>query len=239
MIRTIPLFERLYPGAVAEFFFDQLTAHAAFADNALNVNEMNVSPGGKQRAMHATVIPDDNPNPELRGRVQTMVFDEDLPPEHPDYQYRGMPKGMRRILEERGLWSELGQLNRGKGIPGVCGQCRLSQKEQAKHAQEAAESMAGLDEDEETDEEHSHPKMWTGLKCCMWKVLSEQADFCAEKPLLQTVIENAGHKCYFLPKFHCELNPIEMFWGWVKNRKFFTVNLYLNMNDDYRLSMSR
>src|SRR6267154_6459138 len=51
-------------------------------------------------------------------------------------------------------------------------------------------------------------------------VLSHQADFLAEKPRLQTVIEAAGHKCYFLPKFHCELNPIEMYWGWVKIREY-------------------
>ena len=44
----------------------------------------------------------------------------------------------------------------------------------------------------------------------MQKVLYEQTDFCNEKPLLQIVIEGAGHKCYFLPKFHCELNPIEI-----------------------------
>ncbi|KIK87040.1 hypothetical protein PAXRUDRAFT_152454 [Paxillus rubicundulus Ve08.2h10] len=66
--------------------------------------------------------------------------------------------------------------------------------------------------------------------CCMRKALSEQQEFKDEKPLLQIVIEEAGHMCYFLPKFHCELNPIEMYWGWMKmheshsvsNRKFPT-----------------
>ena len=53
----------------------------------------------------------------------------------------------------------------------------------------------------------------------MRKVLSLQADFQAEIPRLQQIIQDAGHKCYFLPKFHCELNPIEMYWGWVKIRK--------------------
>lgn len=33
---VIPLFERLYPGAVAEFVFDQSSAHGAFAKDALN-----------------------------------------------------------------------------------------------------------------------------------------------------------------------------------------------------------
>jgi len=56
--------------------------------------------------------------------------------------------------------------------------------------------------------------------CCMWMVLSHQADFLAEKPHLQTVIEAAGHKCHFLPKFHCEFNPIEMHWGWVKIHEY-------------------
>ena len=34
--------------------------------------------------------------------------------------------------------------------------------------------------------------------------------------MLEEVIEKAGHICLFLPKFHCELNPIEMLWGYVK-----------------------
>ena len=28
--------------------------------------------------------------------------------------------------------------------------------------------------------------------------------------MLETLIMKAGHECIFLPKFHCELNPIEM-----------------------------
>nr|GAT43958.1 predicted protein [Mycena chlorophos] len=41
-------------------------------------------------------------------------------------------------------------------------------------------------------------------------------DFKAEKPLLQVLIEKRGHICLFLPKFHCELNPIEMVWAELK-----------------------
>jgi hypothetical protein len=37
-----------------------------------------------------------------------------------------------------------------------------------------------------------------------------------QKSLVQEVIEAAGHLCIFLPKFHCELNFIEFFWGAVK-----------------------
>jgi hypothetical protein len=48
------------------------------------------------------------------------------------------------------------------------------------------------------------------------QALSLQKDFREEKPLLQLIIEKVGHKCLFLPKFHCELNPIEMVWGQVK-----------------------
>jgi hypothetical protein len=46
-----------------------------------------------------------------------------------------------------------------------------------------------------------------------------------QKSLVQEVIESAGHFCLFLPKFHCELNFIEYFWGMVKK--------YLRDNCDY------
>ena len=37
-----------------------------------------------------------------------------------------------------------------------------------------------------------------------------------EKSLLETVILEAGHEVIFYPKFHCELNYIEYYWGALK-----------------------
>lgn len=211
--RTIPLFEKKFPGAVGEFFFDQSSAHGAFAPDSLNANDMNAGPGGKQRVMHDTVIPESNPHPALRGKSQTMNFPTELPQSHPHYAHRGAPKGMRVILEERGLLKTIADKNGGK-VLAVCQECKMSEKSKIQRAKEREAAMAGQDEAEEEIEDvmEDSQSSW----CCMRKVLSLQDDFCAEIPLLQKIIEEAGHRCYFIPKFHCELNPIEMYWGWVK-----------------------
>jgi hypothetical protein len=46
--------------------------------------------------------------------------------------------------------------------------------------------------------------------CCMARLLSQQEDFTNQESMLETFIKKSGHECLFLPKFHCELNPIEM-----------------------------
>jgi hypothetical protein len=46
--------------------------------------------------------------------------------------------------------------------------------------------------------------------CCMARLLSQQDDFVNQTSMVETLITEAGHECLFLPKFHCELNPIEM-----------------------------
>ena len=61
--------------------FNHSSCHAAMADDALDANKTNVNPGGKQRKMRDTV---------WNGRVQKMNFE------------LGVPKGMRRVLQERG-----------------------------------------------------------------------------------------------------------------------------------------
>jgi len=46
--------------------------------------------------------------------------------------------------------------------------------------------------------------------CCMARLISKQDDFYLQESLLEQKIKSRGHLCVFLPKFHCELNPIEM-----------------------------
>ncbi|KAF9503576.1 hypothetical protein BS47DRAFT_1374469 [Hydnum rufescens UP504] len=54
--------------------------------------------------------------------------------------------------------------------------------------------------------------------CCLACILSKQGDFVDQISMLEDLISKAGHLCMFLPKFHCELNPIEMYWGYAKYR---------------------
>ena len=65
----------------------------------------------------------------------------------------------------------------------------------------------------------------TSDHCCAKQVLDHQPDFQEQKSLVEEVVESAGHLCIFLPKFHCELNFIEYFWGVTKQ--------YLHSRCDY------
>jgi hypothetical protein len=48
------------------------------------------------------------------------------------------------------------------------------------------------------------------MNCCMARLLSQEEDFVNQVSMLEMVITDAGHLCLFLPKFHYELNQIEM-----------------------------
>ena len=47
-------------------------------------------------------------------------------------------------------------------------------------------------------------------------VLSNHEDFRTEKTIIEHYLVNRGHLVYFIPKFHCELNPIERVWDQAK-----------------------
>ncbi|KAI0002604.1 hypothetical protein BJV74DRAFT_793929 [Russula compacta] len=146
---------------------------------------MNIQPGGKQHRMHDTFIPNDNPNPSLHGILQMMVFPEDLSPTHPDYKFHGQPKGMLHVLEECGLLTILKDANNGKGVE-ECTVCKMLHKALDEPLEEAGDVVLDT---KCTD-------------CCMRKMIDNQQDFKSEKPLIQLICKEAGHECWFLPKFH-------------------------------------
>ena len=54
--------------------------------------------------------------------------------------------------------------------------------------------------------------------CCCRHLLYTQRDFALQKSLLQEHVESRGHLCDYYPKYHCELNFIEQYWGAAKFR---------------------
>jgi hypothetical protein len=223
---AIKVFEYTHPNCIAIFTFDRSSAHEGFAENALNINNMNVNPGGKQKKLRDTVIPFNNPDPapgeeDTRGQIQRMVFPDD----HPDPKLRGQAKGVKVVLQERkAVWDKYMAvcLERGTKMVGKCASCTKSQTRKDAEQRIALAEATGQDgiataEDvvaADSDLQPTPDDEW----CCMHRVLVLQEDFRSEKPLIQSIIESAGHICIFLPRFHCELNPIEMLWGYGKHR---------------------
>ena len=46
--------------------------------------------------------------------------------------------------------------------------------------------------------------------------LSQQPDFLEQKSMVEELFATTDHRAIFLPKFHCEFNFIEMYWGAIK-----------------------
>eukprot|EP00122_Pirum_gemmata_P005559 Pgem_evm1s5067 len=65
-------------------------------------------------------------------------------------------------------------------------------------------------------EEENRKNDCKGRTCCTRHVLKSQPDFREQKSIIEELIPRYGHKVQNLPKFHCELNPIEMLWGTAK-----------------------
>lgn len=215
-----------WPHAHLCFIFDNSSCHDSLAHDALNVNNMNVGPGGKQRRLHDTFIPRNNPHEHLRGAHQTMVF----PADHPDPALRGQPKGMRVVLQERGLLDSNGRDSLGKRLLGECKACE-ARKARKPHltgpTSAELEADMGSDDDAGSDDDDAGSS-----SCCLKRLLSQQEDFLAEKSELWKVralrvlspavhsttqlLQHHESECLFLPKFHPELNPIELVWGWSK-----------------------
>jgi len=101
----------------------------------------------------------------------------------------GKLKGLRIILEERGLWPHGRKLLTQCSIPG---------------------KSPG------TSKPNPVCRYAKNSSCCARALLASQPDFQEQKGELQETIEAAGHLVIFYPVYHCELNFIEYFWGRAK-----------------------
>lgn len=55
------------------------------------------------------------------------------------------------------------------------------------------------------------PGRYLRTDCCHRRVMASQPDFLNQLPGIVEIVKAAGHDCIFYPKFHCELNYIEMY----------------------------
>ena len=55
-------------------------------------------------------------------------------------------------------------------------------------------------------------------KCCCRRLLYSKPDFRDVESLAQLHCKKRGYTVIFLPRFHCELNPIEQCWGYAKRK---------------------
>ena len=89
--RAVQIAEIKYPkdqGWRHCWIFDNSSCHNAMADDALNVNKMNVNPGGKQRILRDTTY---------NGKAQKM---------YTVVNGQKVAKGLKLVLEERGVSTE-------------------------------------------------------------------------------------------------------------------------------------
>jgi hypothetical protein len=196
---------------------------------------MNLKPGGKQARLCDTVIPVDDPHipEERRGQRQSMCF----PINYHIPLLAGQPKGIEQVLSEQGIWQHYSCVRFASQLPILqlkCKECTASAA--AKEAEVRAANLAKQAENKGyfVDQEqcvreilgstNTQTEPPSKVKDCCWlQIMASQLDFQAKQPLLQTIVEEAGHICLLLPKFHCELNPIELLWAYVKSGRLVFV----------------
>ncbi|KAJ7107219.1 hypothetical protein C8R43DRAFT_1091981 [Mycena crocata] len=172
LVITILIARHLFPKPVIHCVFDNSSAHGSLAKDALTATKMKVNPGGKVPKMRDT----------------KMTFDKNLPDDHPQKQWEGLPKGMKAILAQRGYTANTNGKNL---IIGECKGCKAvkSRKPHLEGALADKEADMFGDEGNDSDEEDECP-----VDCCMCRLLSLQPYFAQEKSQLEVVF-----LCYFEP----------------------------------------
>lgn len=191
---TLEIFEELHPGCTGVFVFDCSTAHESHGEGAINAWGMNLKPGGNKVAQNTTYFPPETigPNASKRGMPQELWTEGEPGPGEAHFDDAG---NRIKVKIPKGIAMILAER-------GIFPQGPDGKPLRAKCSPRCPDPLP-----------EEPPKT-----CCQAAILQGHQDFREQKSLIATTIEARGHKCVFLPKFHCELNPIEMFWGFAKGR---------------------
>jgi len=200
---AMAIFDASHPGCDGAFIFDNAAGHAAFAEDALLVTRMRLSPSAHADCtkMRATTWTDR----DGKTHAQTLVRE-------------GKNIGVYSALAERGLWPSDAKLpTRGN----------LSKEDAKRH-----QSINKAEKETRVHTFKHRCATDKGVKggsvclpdgsCCASALLAAQPDFRAQKCRLREVTDEYNkehgthHTIHFLPKYHPELNPIERYWASLK-----------------------
>lgn len=109
MKHIINIFEYLHPDKVGIWLFNCSSACEGLTEDVLNINNMNVNPGGKQQHLHSTIIPTNNPPPKP-GYTDTQGQHQgyDVPCRSPRPKAPWPSQGYEAVLQEcESVWEVL------------------------------------------------------------------------------------------------------------------------------------
>ena len=112
----------------------------------------------------------------------------------------GRNKGSEVVLAERGLLPE-------GGLKGEC-----SSASSHGHVLDGPPPRGGWQPPSWCISHHRQRAIYLNSCCCCKRLLGAQPDFQTEPTALERIV-GERHWPLFLPKFHCELNWIERYWG--------------------------
>ena len=197
--RSIPLFKQLHPGCELLITFDNSMSHHKRHPTGLDATLLNMNDGGKNVPKNIR----DGWYYKLEERDRDSSFIGPLRYEKVIQKMQhdsGEAKGLKTVLTERGLWDARMKL--------LCYDCKRDH-----HRMDPSRRK-----DEETLRDHGDD--WIGFtdKCCARGCLRRQPDFLEQREWLTEVCEENGLRCLFFPKYHCELNYIEVVWAFIRHR---------------------
>ena len=183
---VIPLFYKLHPNCEILCAFDNSMTHHKRAPDALDVHDqLPLKDNGKNAHVMRDTTFINTDGIEMVQRMRTA---------------QGGQKGIKTILEERGLWDNRMRLE--------CIACDMGLSAQERRELYTENGNLIFDE---TDIRFTD-------KCCARGCLRRQPDFMKQKEWLREVAESKGVNVIYYPKYHCEFNFIELTWGFMKSR---------------------